>query len=182
MGGNCAYGGVKYTSASGVEYVCNGAPGTAGPVGPPGASGSVMAFGFFYALMPPDNASTIAAAGAVVFPRDGAATGIIRANGTDFLLPAIGVYEVSWQVSVDEPGQLVLAIDSGSGAVEQPSTLAGRATGTSQISNHVLITTTAANSVLSLRNPAGNSPALTVTPLAGGTHAVAASLLIKRVQ
>ncbi|WIG93730.1 hypothetical protein [Myxococcus sp. SDU36] len=169
-GANCTYGGVQYTSASGINYVCNGAP------------GDTLAFGYFYALMPPDNAATVAAASAVDFPRDGATSGISRASDSEFILPAIGVYEVSWQVSVTEAGQLILGLDSGGGVVEQISTVAGRATGASQIMNHVLITTTVVNSVLTVRNPAGNSPALTITPLAGGTRAVSASLVIKQIQ
>ena len=100
----------------------------------------------------------------------------------EITLPAIGVYEVSWQVSVTEPGQLVLGLDTGAGAVEVPATVAGRATGTSQISNHVIITTTVADTKLTIRNPSGNSTALTITPLAGGTHAVSASLVIKQLQ
>jgi hypothetical protein len=211
-GANCADGGVKFTSASGVEYVCNGAPGPTGPAGatgpqgtpgaagpqgtpgapgpqgtpgatgPQGPSGGIMTFGYFYALMPPDNSMTVAASSAVEFPRNGATNGISRVSASQFNLPAIGVYEVSWQVSVSEAGQLVLGLDSGSGVVELPDTVAGRATGTSQIMNHVLVTTTSANSILSVRNPSGNSPALTITPLAGGTHPVGATLLIMQIQ
>jgi hypothetical protein len=141
-----------------------------------------MAFGYFYALMPPDNAATVAPATAVDFPRDGAAIGISRAGASEFILPAIGVYEISWQVSISEAGQLILGLDSGSGVVEQPNTVVGRATGTSQITNQVLLTTTAAASILTVRNPAGNSTALTATPTAGGARAVSATLVIKQVQ
>jgi hypothetical protein len=44
-----------------------------------------------------------------------------------------------------------------------------------------LVTTTVANSAIELRDLAGNSPALTITPLAGGAHAAAASLVIQRL-
>jgi hypothetical protein len=114
----------------------------------------------------------------VDFPRDGATNGISGLTASEFNLPAIGVYEVSWQVSISEPGQLVLWLNG----AELPETVAGRATGTSQIVNQVLLTTTSANSILSVRNPSGNSTALTVTPSAGGTHAVSASLVIKQIQ
>jgi len=60
--------------------------------------------------------------------------------------------------------------------------VAGRAMGTTQIANHVLIVTTAPNSILSVRNPTGNPTALTITPVAGGTHSVSATLLIKQIQ
>ncbi|MCP3167882.1 hypothetical protein [Myxococcus qinghaiensis] len=167
---NCLFGGVALTTASGVVYVCNGEP--AAP----------LAFGYFYALMPPDNAATVAAGGAVDFPQDGSVSGITRASSEEFILPAIGVYEISWQVSVTETGQLIVGLDSGAGVVEQVSTVAGRATGASQITNHVLITTTVVNSVVSIRNPVGNTPALTITPLAGGARPVSATLLIKQIQ
>jgi hypothetical protein len=42
-GANCTYGGIKYVSATGTAYVCNGAPGAAGATGatgPPGPTGS----------------------------------------------------------------------------------------------------------------------------------------------
>jgi len=163
-----------------------GLQGSIGPIGPIGVSGATgpqgpsgtLAFGYFYALMPGDNAATVAVGAAVTFPRDGAGIGIIRSGLSDFVLPAIGTYEVFWQVSINEPGQLMLGLNS----VEQAYTVAGRATGTSQIVNHVLVLTTTANSLLSVRNPTGNSTALTLTPSAGGTHAVAASLLIKQIQ
>jgi hypothetical protein len=65
--------------------------------------------------------------------------------------------------------------------VELPYTVYGRATGTSQIAGDALITTTAANSTVELRNPVGNTPALTITPLAGGARPAVASILIQRL-
>ena len=55
------------------------------------------------------------------------------------------------------------------------------ATGTSQIVGMAVITTTAVNSVLTVRNPAGNAAALTITPLAGGTRPVSAHLVITQI-
>jgi hypothetical protein len=121
----------------------------------------------------------VAVGAAVEFPQDGVVSGgLVRASADSFTLPAIGIYEVSWQVSINEPGQLVLWLNSATIA----NTVAGRATGTSQIVNHVLVTTTVVNSVLSIRNPAGNSTALTVTPNAGGASPVSASLVIKQIR
>jgi hypothetical protein len=175
-GENCAEGGVAYISESGVEYVCNGASGPAGP------AGGILTFAYFYALMPPDNPATVAPGAAVEFPRDGPVTGISRIGTNQFVLLDVGVYEVFWQVSVNEAGQLVLGLDTGSGVQELPETVAGRATGTSQITNQVLITTTQPNTILTVRNPSGNTTALTVTPIAGGTRAVSAALVIKQLQ
>ena len=60
-------------------------------------------------------------------------------------------------------------------------TVADRATGTSQIVGMALVTTTVVNSVLTVRNPAGNAAALTITPLAGGTRPVSAHLVITQI-
>jgi hypothetical protein len=128
--------------------------------------------------MPPDNPATVAAATAVSFPQDGPTSGTIhRSNATKFVLPAIGTYRVAFSVSVTEPGQLALTLDS----VELGYSVYGRATGTSLIAGEALVTTTAIDAVLSVVNPTGNSPALTITPLAGGTHPVVASLVIERL-
>jgi hypothetical protein len=137
-----------------------------------------LAFGYFYALMPGDNAATVAPGVAVAFPHDGAASGIIRSGPSAFTLPAVGTYEIFWQVSITEAGQLVLALDG----TEQAYSVAGRTTGSSQITNHVLLMTIVTNSLLTVRNPATNSAALTVTPSAGGLQAVSATLLIKQIQ
>jgi hypothetical protein len=135
--------------------------------------------------MPPDNKVTVGAGIAVEFPRDGPTTGAItRREGsstTEFVLPDIGTYRVAFSVSVTEAGQLVLGLDPGSGMVELPYTVYGRATGTSLISGEALVTTTGENSSLELRNPSGNSPALTITPLAGGTHSTVASIVIQQL-
>jgi hypothetical protein len=138
----------------------------------------VVAFADFYALMPSDNPATVAGGAAVAFPQNGPSNGIItRSSTTQFVLPAVGTYMISWQVSVNEAGQLVLEING----TELAATVTGRATGTSQISGSRLITTTSVNSVLRLVSPLGNSPALTITPMAGGAQPVSASLVIMRV-
>lgn len=60
--------------------------------------------------------------------------------------------------------------------------MVGRATGTSQIIGMAILETTTINSVLTVRNPADNSTALTITPLAGGTQQVSAHLVITQIQ
>jgi hypothetical protein len=128
--------------------------------------------------MPPDNADTVAAGDAVDFPNDGPQGGdgsINRLSLSTFELAAIGTYRVTFQVSVNEPGQLMLRLN----AAELAYTVVGRATGTSQIVGDSLVTTTTVDSVLEVINPSGNTPALTITPFAGGTHPVSASLVIQ---
>ncbi|WP_179877729.1 collagen-like repeat preface domain-containing protein [Bacillus thuringiensis] len=164
-----------------------GATGSTGDIGPTGATGStggVLDFADFYALMPPDNAATVGVGGDVDFPRDGpfSGVGIARTGADTFNLSAIGTYQVLFQVSVTEAGQLVLTLNSGAGAVELAYTVVGRATGTSQIVGMALVQTSVINSILTVRNPASESTALTITPLAGGTESVSAHLVITRLR
>ncbi|MBW7457988.1 hypothetical protein K0U00_28500 [Paenibacillus sepulcri] len=128
--------------------------------------------------MPPDNAATVAPGTDVNFPQDGPSNGtIIRTGPSMFNLPAIGTYQVLFQVSVTEAGQLMLTLNG----ADLAYTAVGRATGTSEIAGMALVQTTVINSVLTVRNPAGNSTALTLTPLAGGTRPVSAHLIITQV-
>ena len=93
------------------------------------------------------------------------------------MLVYIGVYEVHFQVSVSEAGQLVLTLND----IELLYTVVGRATGTTQIVGMCLIQTNTTNSVLTVSNPSGNSTALTITPNAGGTKPVSCHLVIKQL-
>ena len=156
-----------------------GGTGAAGATGATGASGEdVLAASEFFALMPPDNAATVAPGTAVDFPQDGPTDGEIVRTGPDtFLLPEIGTYRVTFQASVAEAGQLIVALNG----ADVSRTVVGRATGTSQIVGSTLIETTSVNSILEIRNPAGNAAALTLTPLAGGTRPVSANLVIERL-
>jgi hypothetical protein len=158
-----------------------GLTGTQGPIGltgPQGIPGGLISVADFYALMPGDNATAVAAGTPVAFPQDGPASGtIVRSSATQFILPDPGVYEVNFEVSVTEAGQLVVVVDG----TELPYTVVGRATGTSQIVGLCLVETTLLDSVLTINNPLGSAAALTITPLAGGVDAVSAHLVIKRV-
>ena len=157
-----------------------GDPGPTGPAGATGPAGGLLDFADFYALMPPDNAATVAVGASVEFPQNGPtmASGITRITPSTFNLASIGVYQVMFQVSITEAGQLILSLDG----IELDYTVVGRATGTSQITGVALVETSAPNGVLSVNNPIGNSTALTITPLAGGTNPVSAHLVITRVQ
>lgn len=150
-----------------------------GITGPTGPSSVTSNFANFFALMPGDNAATIAVGAAVQFPQNGptSATTITRSSVTQIQLATIGTYMVSWQASVTEAGQLQLAIN-GTGL---PDTVVGRATGTSQIVGSTMITTSTINSLLTVINPVGNSTALTITPIAGGASSVSATLSIIRL-
>jgi hypothetical protein len=185
-GATGATGATGPTGAPGVNGLqgntgVTGPEGPTGPSGPTGPTGGVLDFADFFALMPPDNAATVAPGTDVSFPEDGPASGlglIARTGPSSINLSAIGTYQVLFQVSVDEAGQLILTLNG----ADLAYTVVGRATGTSQIVGMALVQTTIINSILTVRNPAGNSTALTITPLAGGTRPVSAHLVITRIQ
>ncbi len=157
-----------------------GPAGETGAVGPQGPAGGVLNYADFYALMPPDNAATVAPGTDVSFPQDGpnSGTGIARSGPDSFNLAQIGTYQVLFQVSVTEAGQLILTLNG----EDLAYTVAGRAAGTSQIVGMAIVETTAINSVLTVRNPSGTAAALTITPLAGGTRPVSAHLVITQIR
>lgn len=78
--------------------------------------------------------------------------------------------------------RLVLTLDSGGGPIELPYTVVGRATGTSQLVGMALVQTTVTDSIITVRNPASETTALTITPKAGGKDPVSAHLVITRIQ
>ena len=129
--------------------------------------------------MPADNPGTVAPSNAVSFPQRGPASGtdIVQSNATTFTLTTAGIYLFTFQVSVTEAGQLALAQNG----VELAQSVVGRATGTSQIVGTSMVTASAGDT-LQVNNPAGESPALTITPLAGGTDPVSAHLTILRLR
>ena len=154
--------------------------GETGPVGPQGPAGGVLSYADFYALMPPNNAATVAPGTDVSFPQDGpnSGTGITRSGPDAFNLAEIGTYQVFFQVSVTEAGQLILTLNG----ADLAYTVVGRATGVSQIVGMAIVETTVTDSVLTVRNPEGTAAALTITPLAGGTRPVSAHLVITHIQ
>jgi len=157
-----------------------GPPGPQGSTGPPGPQGApgTSDYAEFYAQMPPDNPATVGSGQPVLFPQDGPADGTItRVDDSSFTLADVGTYQVTFEVSVTEPGQLELSLDG----VALPATVVGRATGTSQLVGDSLVTTTTADETLEVLNPLGNSPALTITPFAGGAQPVGASLVIQQL-
>ena len=162
-------------SESECKLECVGVQGPMGPVGPSFA----LSFGNYYSLMPGDNSSTIAVGGDVEFPNDGPFLGsdIVRNGPSSFKLVSIGTYQILFQVSITEPGQLVVSLNN----IQQTYTTVGRATGTSQIVGMCLIQTLTVNDILTIRNPFENSTALTITPIAGGAVSVSAHLIITRI-
>ena len=160
-----------------------GATGPAGATGPTAASAGI---GMFYGLTAgtgndgaTDYAATVAPGAEVPFPRDGPLSVISRSTASSFILPTIGTYAVTFKVHTTEPGQLQLTLD-GTPLPETTSADMNPTSGGHAIVGNAFITTTVANSVLAVINPAGNTPALTITPANGSsTHANAQSITIQ---
>jgi hypothetical protein len=187
---NCEYerGPPGYTGPRGPQGEAGtGSTGPAGATGPKGDKGDKgnqgenggFSAADFFALMPGDNSSTIAAGENIEFPQNGPTFGpdIVRLSPSTFRLSTQGIYQVMFQVSIIESGQLCVVINAG----QEPSTIVGRATGTSQLVGFCLFQTSVPNTVLSICNPLGEPAALTLTPVAGGTNPVSAHLIITRL-
>lgn len=150
-----------------------GATGATGAVGPTGPAGGISEYASFYALAPNDNPTAIAQNTAVEFPNTTASTtGITRLTNSTFNLADTGTYLIMFKVNTNTAGQLGIAVN---GAV-QPSATFGNAADDGIIEGKTIITTTAANTVLSIVNPIATT--VTVTPSAGGTEATVSDLTI----
>ena len=158
------------TGPQGIE----GIPGPIGPIGLPGLPGTFSA-GDFYAL---SQVATIAPGTPISFPLTGPffGTDILRIDTSHFNLVSIGIYQVFFQASITEAGQLCVVLGT-----ELHYTVVGRATGTSQIVGMCLVQNVVPNTLLSIVNPIGETTALTITPLAGGILAASAHLMITRI-
>ena len=132
------------------------------------------------ALSLTDNAATVAPGTDVNFPQDGPNSGldIVRTGLDSFNLAQIGTYQVLFQASGTEAGQLILTLSG----EELKYTVTGHATDASQIIGTAYVMTTVINSILTVRNPAGNAAALTITPVASGPRSVSAHLVITQIQ
>lgn len=169
QGATGATGAVGPTGPQGVA----GPTGATGAVGPTGPAGGISEYASFYALAPNDNPTAIAQNTAVEFPNTTASTtGITRLTNSTFNLADTGTYLVMFKVNTNTAGQLGIAVN---GAV-QPNATFGNAADDGIIEGKTIITTTAANTVLSIVNPIAT--AVTVTPSAGGTEATVSDLTI----
>jgi hypothetical protein len=127
--------------------------------------------------MPPDNATPIVPGGSVVLPDNGviANTDIGRTDESTFLLAEAGTYLIIFNAITATAGQLVLAING----TELPYTVTGADTGAPL--SITTVATVTANSALTVINPTAATTDITLAASAGGTDAVAATLVIVRL-
>jgi hypothetical protein len=153
-----------------------GLTGAIGPIGPIGLTGQsgIFSAADYYLITP---TAPIAPGAPIIFSNDGPAFGtdITRIDGSYFNLQTIGIYQVFFQASITESGQLSILLNG------IPTVFVGRATGTCQIVSLSLIQTILPNSIISIVNPVAETTALTLTPFAGGTNQVSAHLVVTRI-
>jgi len=117
----------------------------------------------------------------IPFAQNGPNSGsILRITNTSFQLTNVGIYEVMIQVPIQNSGQVIIALNG----VEQPYTVAGGSMSGNnpQIVQKVYVQTTAANTLLEVRFPTGNTGTMKVVNSNGGNAAVSAHLIITRVK
>lgn len=139
----------------------------------------MLGFADFYALMPSDNSSPIIPGLDVAFPNNGPSSGVAtRLSPTQFMLPVVGTYLVQFHLEVVGSSQLVITLNS----IEEPSTIVGDADEVVTLEQAALITTAAANTVLTIRNPTANT--VNVVPAqqapSAGFQSTSAHLVITR--
>jgi hypothetical protein len=168
-----------------VPYFLGDIVGAAGASGP---SNSAMFYGLTAGTgnsTTTDYATTVAVktsvgTGRVPFPRAGPNSGIASSTTSSgaFLIPAVGTYRVDFSVGATGGNQLQLELNG----VDQFATVVGDNTSPNRTNGVSLITTVVPNSILAVINPAGNSPAFSITPANGATtHAEAQTLVITQL-
>jgi hypothetical protein len=150
----------------------------------PPSGGTVLDYAAFYgsSAATPTTAPGVAVAFATAGPTNGVIVGTGSLPTHDFLVPNAGTYDISWQLT-DSTGATQTQLATGGTGAYAPiaNTTVGRATGTTQMSNRVLVTL-AAETIISVINPAGNSNDISQPPPDGSeTHINFASLVIRRI-
>lgn len=164
--------------------------GSTGPMGNTGAPGvgGIAAYADLYFTY--GAVSTIGASASVPFPSNTSLVNISRdpvLTTTVFILPLVGVYLVQSAFTVSGNVTTNLALDSGLGFVDQPQTIYSQASVAGadvMYTTLAMITTTAVNSRLTLKNSFGSGGNLTLpaTPFyVGQTYLPTGHLIITKI-
>jgi hypothetical protein len=142
-----------------------------------------MSFADFFQSNPSTGGQQVFPDSAVDFPTSGSTTpDLTLINESEVNIANVGTYQVMFQVPVTGTAQLVLGLDTGSGPVEQSSTVVGSSATSAQIVGMSIVTTTSANTLLTVRNPAAATKAIRLANNLGGSEPVSAHLVITRIQ
>jgi hypothetical protein len=127
-----------------------------GSKGDTGPTGSVLSFADFYGLMsgergqPNDNPTAIGPGNSIAFPRTLYTFGNIQRNSAfEFLLPANGIFEINFNINIQNTGEVVIVLNGN----EIAATVFGKS-GNGFVPGISIITTPIGNnSTLSINNP-----------------------------
>ena len=156
-------GPVGATGATGPQ----GPVGSQGPIGltgPQGPAGGVLGYADFYNIINTTEGVTVAAGEDLSFPNESfiGGTSIQSLTDSTFELVEAGTYQILFEAPVSTAGRLVLTLND----TELPYTVVGSNADNTQIVGMAIVSA-AADSVLTVRNPAGSS-ALTLSAFTTG--------------
>ncbi len=159
-----------------------GEKGDKGEKGEKGDSATNQSIAVFYGLIPPNNENDILPGESIEFPLDYITNiNIVRVNNKAFKLMLAGIYEIKYILSITQPAQLVVSMDSGSGFIQQLHTVVGRNSGSSQLIGDVFLKVDIPGSIICLASPVENNNPIRVTPTAGGTLAETCYLIVSKI-
>jgi hypothetical protein len=118
---------------------------------------------------------------ALEFEDSGLSSGLFYDEDYGVILQAAGIYEVSWQITVNGPCQTELELNGEA----QLQTIVGHGSGSSQLVGNVIIQTYSDDTELQVINPFGNNTFTVIGnpgTTAGGNQYLYGSLVIKRLQ
>ena len=158
-----------------------GSQGPIGLTGPQGPAGGVLGYADFYNILNTAEGVTVAAGEDLSFPNESfiGGTSITSLTDSTFELVEAGTYQILFEAPVSTAGRLVLTLNG----AELPYTVVGSNAADSQIVGMAIVSA-AADSVLTVRNPAGSS-SLTLSAFnaeGGGVLPLTAHLTIVRLQ
>ena len=158
-----------------------GSQGPIGLTGPQGPAGGVLGYADFYNIINTAEGVTVAAGEDLSFPNESfiGGTSIQSLTDSTFELVEAGTYQILFEAPVSAAGRLVLTLND----TELPYTVVGSNAVDTQIVGMAIVSA-AADSVLTVRNPAGSS-SLTLSAFnaeGGGTLPLTAHLTIVRLQ
>lgn len=158
-----------------------GSQGPIGLTGPQGPAGGVLGYADFYNTINTAEGITVAAGEDLSFPNQSfiGGTSITQLTDSTFELVEAGTYQFLFEAPVSTAGRLALTLND----AELPYTVVGSNATNSQIVGMAIVSA-AADSVITVRNPAGSS-ALTLSAFnaeGGGTLPLTAHFIIVRLQ
>lgn len=127
----------------------------------------------------PEGPVVVEAGDPVIFPEESIGTGMITTTGGGvFVFPKVGLYEISFQIIVDDAAQFIATLND----EILPYTLSGSSGNLGQVVGMFIIETMVKNSLFSIINPLLNDTQITINPAPGDNFLPpVSSLIIKQL-